>query len=60
VHVTRAMGGRHKFCDETWVINAFGDILACDRVFHMDDVRIQEIRAARRRPTRTSRRCSPG
>lgn len=38
-------GGRHRFCDETWTINAFGDVLACDRVFHMDDVRIQQIRA---------------
>jgi SAM-dependent methyltransferase len=44
--ITRGMGGRHKFCDETWVINAFGDVFACDRVFHMDDVRVQEIRAA--------------
>jgi hypothetical protein len=44
--ITRGMGGRHKFCDETWVINAFGDVFACDRIFHMDDVRVQEIRAA--------------
>jgi SAM-dependent methyltransferase len=41
-------GGRRKFCDETWGINALGDVLACDRVFHMDDVRIQEIRAEAR------------
>lgn len=45
VSVTRALGGRHRYCDETWVINAYGDVLAHDRVFHMDDVRIQEIRA---------------
>lgn len=45
VSITRGMGGRHKFCDETWVINAFGDVLACDRIFHMDDVRVQEVRA---------------
>jgi SAM-dependent methyltransferase len=37
---------RLKYCDEVWTINALGDVLACDRVFHMDDVRIQEIRAA--------------
>jgi SAM-dependent methyltransferase len=45
VSITRGMGGRHKYSDETWVINAYGDVLAHDRVFHMDDVRIQQIRA---------------
>jgi SAM-dependent methyltransferase len=45
LRITRGHGGRHKFCDETWTINALGDVFACDRVFHMDDVRIQEIRA---------------
>jgi hypothetical protein len=29
-----------------WGINALGDVFACDRTFHMDDVRVQEIRAA--------------
>lgn len=43
---TKRAGGRRKFCDETWAINALGDVFACDLVFHMDDVRIQEIRAA--------------
>jgi hypothetical protein len=46
VDITRRLGGRSRFCDEVWAINALGDVLACDRVFHMDDVRIQEIRAA--------------
>lgn len=46
--ITKRQGGRHKFCDETWAINALGDVLACDLVFHMDDVRIQEIRAKAR------------
>ncbi len=41
-------GGRRAFCDEVWGINQIGDVFACDRVFHMDDVRIQEIRAAAR------------
>jgi hypothetical protein len=45
--LTMRMGGCAKFCDEVWGINALGDILQCDRVFHMDDVRIQEIRAAK-------------
>ena len=46
VEVCRQLGGRHVLADETWVINGLGDVLAHDRVFHMDDVRIQEIRAA--------------
>jgi hypothetical protein len=46
-HVMR-LGGRHAFADEVWAINALGDVLACDRVFHMDQVEIQEIRAAAR------------
>jgi SAM-dependent methyltransferase len=44
--IVKRQGGRHKFCDETWTINALGDLFACDLVFHMDDIRIQEIRAA--------------
>lgn len=46
LEITKRLGGRHAFCDEVWAINALGDVLACDLVFHMDDVRIQEIRAA--------------
>ena len=44
--IVKRQGGRSKFCDETWAINALGNVFACDLVFHMDDVRIQEIRAA--------------
>lgn len=43
--LTRQAGGRSNFCDQTWGINAIGDVFACDLVFHMDDVRIQQIRA---------------
>src|SRR5690349_20483929 len=46
LEIVKRAGGRAKFCDEVWTINALGDVFACDRVFHMDDVRIQEIRAA--------------
>jgi hypothetical protein len=42
----KRLGGRHAFCTETWAINALGNVLQCDLVFHMDDIRIQEIRAA--------------
>lgn len=45
LEITKRMGGRSKFCDEVWAINALGDVFACDLVFHMDDIRIQEIRA---------------
>lgn len=48
LELTKRNGGRRQFCDEVWGINALGDVFACDRVFHMDDVRIQEIRAAAR------------
>lgn len=46
--LARGLGGRHKVADETWGINSLGNVFECDRVFHMDDVRIQEIRAAAR------------
>jgi hypothetical protein len=41
----KRFGNRHKLSDEIWGINALGDVLRCDRVFHMDDVRVQQIRA---------------
>jgi hypothetical protein len=44
-HVKR-LGSRQAFADEVWAINGMGSVLDCDMVFHMDDVRIQEIRAA--------------
>ncbi|NDZ12047.1 hypothetical protein C7T35_15425 [Variovorax sp. WS11] len=46
LEITKRMGGRKAFCDETWCINALGNVFDCDKVFHLDDVRIQEIRAA--------------
>lgn len=46
--LTRRLGGVSEYCDEVWGINAMGDVLRCDRVFHMDDLRIQEARAAER------------
>src|SRR5213593_3221894 len=45
LEITKRLGGRRKFCDEVWGINGLGDVFRCDRIFHMDDVRIQEIRA---------------
>ncbi len=46
LELTKRMGGRKAFCDETWGINALGDVFSCDMIFHQDDVRVQEIRAA--------------
>lgn len=46
--IVKRQGGRSKFCDEVWTINALGDVFDCDLIFHMDDVRIQEVRAAAR------------
>lgn len=48
LHLTKSWGGRKAFCDEVWGINALGGVFECDRIFHMDDVRIQEIRAKAR------------
>jgi hypothetical protein len=39
-------GGRKRIWDETWGVNAAGDVIQCDKIFHMDDMRIQESRAA--------------
>lgn len=38
-------GGRSALFDEVWGINAIGDVYTCDRIFHMDDVRVQQVRA---------------
>lgn len=43
--LARRLGARKKLGDEVWAINALGDVFQCDRVFHLDDVRIQQIRA---------------
>lgn len=45
LEITKRLGGRSRFCLETWTINALGNVFESDLVFHMDDVRIQEIRA---------------
>ena len=46
VDTVKRLGGRRAFSDEVWGINAVGGVLLCDRLFHMDDVRVQEARAA--------------
>ena len=44
----KRIGNRRRFADEVWAINALGDVLQCDRIFHLDDLRVQEIRAKAR------------
>jgi hypothetical protein len=34
--------------DQVWGINGTGEVVTCDRIFHMDDVRVQERRAEAR------------
>jgi SAM-dependent methyltransferase len=46
LHNARCLGGRRELADEVWAVNVVGDVVQCDRIFHMDDVRVQEIRAA--------------
>jgi hypothetical protein len=46
-HVKR-LGGASAYCDEVWGVNALGDVFRCDRVFHMDDIRVQVKRAQAR------------
>jgi hypothetical protein len=45
MEVAKRLGGRSGYCDEVWGINAVGDVFACDRIFHMDDLLVQEKRA---------------
>lgn len=45
LEITKRLGGRKAFCTETWGINAIGDVFICDRIFHLDDVRVQQLRA---------------
>jgi hypothetical protein len=44
--LTRRLGGVSAYCDEVWGLNAIGDVIRCNRIFHMDDLRVQEARAA--------------
>lgn len=48
LELVKRAGGKAAHYDEVWGINAIGDVINCDRWFHMDDVRIQEIRARAR------------
>jgi SAM-dependent methyltransferase len=45
LEITKRLGGRSRVFDQVWAINALGNVFDCDLIFHMDDIRIQEIRA---------------
>jgi hypothetical protein len=45
VDLAKRAGGRRALSDEVWGINQAADVVRCDRAFHMDDVRIQMLRA---------------
>ncbi len=39
------LGNRRQRYDAVWVVNSYASVLKADLIFHMDDMRIQEIRA---------------
>jgi len=48
VDITKVLGGAVGYCDEVWAINAAAGSVVSDRMVHMDDLRVQEARAAAR------------
>jgi SAM-dependent methyltransferase len=45
LRMSSQLGDRAKVVDEVWAINAMAGTIQHDRVFHMDDMRLQELRA---------------
>lgn len=46
VREVETAGGRHVLFDQVWVVNTYAGVLAHDVVLHMDDLKLQEARAA--------------
>ncbi len=44
IRYAEGAGGSKAYCDEVWGINMNGGVLQCDRIFHMDDLKVQELR----------------
>src|SRR3972149_2688144 len=38
-------GDRRNLFDETWTVNTFCGLIEAERIFHMDDFRVQQLRA---------------
>lgn len=46
-------GGRQRVADEIWAINSMGNIIQHDKLFAMDDLKLQEARARERPESNT-------
>jgi len=46
ITTAESQGDKSKTFDEVWVVNSFASVLRADMVFHMDDLKVQEGRAA--------------
>lgn len=40
-----SLGDRHAKYDETWTVNTFCNVIQSDRLFHMDNIAVQRLRA---------------
>lgn len=47
VPVCDRYGNRFQLFDETWTVNSFANVIDSDRLFHMDDFRVQMLRAVK-------------
>lgn len=45
IQAVDAAGDRKKLFDETWTFNTYSNVIDSDRLFHMDDFKVQERRA---------------
>lgn len=48
VSLASGSGGKQKIAQEVWAVNNMGNVIRHDRLFHMDDLKIQEARALAR------------
>lgn len=46
VDLVSKIGSRRALFDEVWTVNKYTGVLEADRIFHMDDFKVQEARAA--------------
>ena len=47
IQMVDAAGDRKKLFDETWTFNTYASLIESDRIFHMDDFKVQEARAVK-------------
>lgn len=46
ITAAESYGDKSKAFDEVWTVNSYASVLKSDLVFHMDDLKVQEVRAA--------------